>query len=224
MSKKTNILFTKQLTDKQRFSNTLNIEDYNFITIDELPFEYPSSPASHLLFTSKNAVDAVLKQHKINKTQSIYAVGEATKNRLLSYDKFTNIKTPENQSDAETLIELFKEDKANDFTYFCGKKRLPKLEDYFNENNIKYRIVEVYDTRLSPPSFLEVNKYEWLCFCSPSAVKSFQKKYEILPFQKTICIGKTTANALDNTNNVVEIAPNASIESMINYIEKQYKK
>ncbi|PVX49934.1 uroporphyrinogen-III synthase [Balneicella halophila] len=218
------VLFTKKITNNQKNSINIALDCYDFISIEMLDFHFPTTtPASHFVFTSKNAVDAVLSQYEINTTQSIYAVGKSTKAKLLEYAAFKNIQVPYNQYNAEGLIELFEQNNSNNFRYFCGKKRLPKLEDYFKTNQKKHQVIEVYDTILSPPSNLDTKNYQWLCFCSPSSIESFLTKYELLPHQDILCIGNTTAKVLNSHKNRIHVAKKATIDSMLNYLEEHYK-
>lgn len=220
-----NVLFSRELTENQLNKLIFPIDSFAFITIKYLDFYLPPPSTSHrLIFTSKNAVEAVLSQHKIATTQPIYAVGEKTKQKALQYAAFQNIKTPDTQENTEALIKLLEKEKSNNFLYFCGKKRLPYLEQYFNQKKKQYKAIEVYDTLLSPPSGLNTANYQWLCFCSPTAVASYLKKYTILPFHKMLCIGKTTAAILQKHTANVTVAPKASVESMLNYLKQQYEK
>lgn len=219
------VLFTKQLTSRQQKGHACVIDSHSFIKINYLPYEFPSlTLAKSLVFTSKNAVDAVLEKNRIEKVQPIYVIGKKTKKSIEKYGKFQNIRVPKIEQNAEGLISLIQEDKTDNFVYFCGKQRLPFIENYIKENKKECEVVEVYDTLLSPPLNLNIDKYSWLCFCSPTAVFSYLEKYEILPQHQILCIGNTTAMALQKYEKQVFISPEASVESMLNYIEEYYKK
>ncbi len=221
------VLFTKKLTDNQKEKLNFSIDDFNFITIKQLPFSTSLSPRKHFIFTSRNAVKSFCKKYTLKIAQSIYAVGKKTKEELLLYSDFQNIRIPENEENSVGVIQLIEQEKSDDFLYICGKKRLPMkrlpiLEHYFEKNNKNYEILEVYDTVLSPTENLQVENYDYLCFCSPSAVESYLTAYEIFPKHKILCIGKTTAKSLYSYTRNLEIAPQAFVESMLRYlIEKQ---
>lgn len=223
---KIRVLFTKQLFHYQHRNYCFKLDTFDFIKIKPSAFKAPQfSPTAALLFTSKNAVNTVLSQHDLPTTQKIYAVGEKTKEALMLHKKFETIKTPhQTQQHAAGLIDLLKQEKVVEFVYFCGKQRLPYLEQYFEDNNLKYETVEVYDTVLAPPLNLKVEGYDWLCFCSPTAVISYLNKYKIFPHHRLLCIGKTTATALQDYKNQLKIALKPSIASMLQYLEKQNKK
>ncbi len=218
------ILFTKKIAEKHLFSNDFLVESYEFVRTLPLDFKLPSSPLQHYIFTSKNAVTAVCEKQIIDTMQSIYAVGEKTREKLLEFANFQNIKIPQEKENTEGLIAQIEEDKSDNFLYFCGKKRLQKLEQYLITTGKNYQIVEVYDTLLTQPTNITAECYEWLCFCSPSAVESYLQSYELLPHHKILCIGTTTAKALQNKTNTIHIAPKASVESMLKYLETYYKK
>lgn len=218
------VLFTTQIDSEQLLDNrSFSIDIYNFTRIQIIDFQTPEVLSKHCVFTSKNAVEAVLDKVEIPSTQSIYAVGKKTKERLMRYNNFQNIKTPDNTENAKGIIRLIEQEKSNNFLYFCGKRRLPDLEQYFIEKGKDYKLLEVYDTILSPPENLKTENYEWLCFCSPSAIESYLQHYQLLPSHKILCIGQTTAKAIENYENKVCIAPKTSIASMLNYLDEYYK-
>lgn len=218
------VLFLKQLSNYQLVKCSYTIDFFDFIKIRPIAFEYISTPDDNLIFTSKKAVDIVLGRHQLSNMQQVYAVGKKTQETLMKYGDFQNVKVPKIKQNSKGIIDLIKEDKTDNFVYFCGKKRLPYLEDYFKENAKKYKAMEVYDTLLSPPSGIDTEAYNWLCFCSPTAVFSYLGKYDILPKHKILCIGKTTAAVLNNYEKQLNIAPEPSVKSMLNYIEKYQNK
>ncbi|MBS9768859.1 MAG: uroporphyrinogen-III synthase [Flavobacteriaceae bacterium] len=220
MEQKSTILFTKKLTEKQKKSLAVPIDDFDFITIKPLDFECHLSPSQTLVFTSQNAVKQVLKKIHIPLQQLIFVVGNKTKKMLLDYADFENIKQPTHET-ARGIIQLIEEQNANDFLYFCGKKRLPTLENYLNKNGKKHQVIEVYDTCLTPTLKLYVERYRYICFCSPSAVESFVSTYKLTDKQQCICIGETTAKALRSYTKNIEIAPKSSVESMLEMINSK---
>ncbi len=123
------------------------------------------------------------------------------------HSDFQNINTPKKEENAAGLIQLIEQEKSDDFLYICGKKRLPILEHYFEKNNKNYEILEVYDTVLSPTENLQVENYLTV--------------YNILPKHKILCIGKTTAKTVRNYTEKIEIAPEASVLSMLNYLNEK---
>ncbi len=223
MSEIRKVLFTKKINTKHLFFNNFLVESYEFVHIVPLDFKLPSSPFQHYIFTSQNAVKFVCNHHTIDTMQSIYAVGEKTQEKLLDFAEFQNIKIPPNKESAEGLILRIEEDNSDNFLYFCGRKRLQKLEQYFVATGKHYEIVEVYDTLFRQPSKIDTRHYEWLCFCSPSSVESYLQSYELLPHHKVLCIGTTTAKILENKINAIHIAPKASVEGMLKYLEEYYK-
>ncbi len=219
MAQKSRILFTKKLTDKQKKSLSIAVDNFDFITINPLVFECYSSPFQTLIFTSQNAVKQVLNNIEIPLNQPILTVGKKTKECLLSFGDFQNIQQPVEQENAEGIIKRIEQENTDDFLYFCGKKRLPTLENYLRKSNKKYQLIEVYDTCLTPTLGLDIGQYEHICFCSPSAVESFVSAYKLKGKHKCLCIGQTTAKALRSYTSNIEIAPQSSVESMLEVIK-----
>lgn len=225
MAKEFKVLFCKKITENQLYKVDFEIDECDFIRVKQLAFKIPLPHCKHLIFTSQKAVDAVLSRYEIPTTQSIYVVGKKTRAKLLEYADFHNIKMPSlSHENSAGLIELLESDKSDDFLYLCGKRRLATLEKYLEKSRKIYKIVEVYETELFTPLDLTVEDYTWICFCSPSAVDSYVEKYPILPFHRVLCIGKTTANRLIGVTQNITIAPEASIESMLKYLEQEYEK
>ncbi len=134
MSNIQKVLFTKKIAEKHLFFSSFLVESYELVRTVPLDFKLPSFSLQHYIFTSQNAVTAVCKKQTINTMQSIYAVGEKTREKLLEFADFQDIKTPKEKENTEGLIAQIEEDKSDNFLYFCGKKRLQKLEQYFVAN------------------------------------------------------------------------------------------
>ncbi len=215
------ILFTKKLTNKQKNILQISIDNFDFIRINPIDFTCSLSSFQTLIFTSQNAVKQVVNKIKIPVNQRIYVVGNKTKQSLLNLQDFKNIYQPEKDENAGGIIQLIEAHNTDDFIYFCGTKRVPTLEKYLKENAKKHQLIEVYDTCLSPTLGLDITQYEYLCFCSPSAVESYLSTYKIFPKHKILCIGKTTASVLRNYTKNIEIAPQASVESMLHYLNEK---
>ncbi len=74
---------------------------------------------------------------------------------------------------------------------FTGNRNRPESEKQFSAgNNIPFKEVEVYQTRLDPNNIIRSFKGSY--FISPSGVESFTLKNEI-GNTPVFCIGETTA-------------------------------
>lgn len=220
------ILFTKKIpTKKLSLLDTSLFEAYsaNFISIKKSVVELEDWEASlpYLIFTSKNAVKFTANFFTPGARQEIYAVGRQTANFIKkNWNKDAKYPYSEN---AKGLIELIREDNIDNLIYFCGKRRRKVIEEYLETNSKQYICKEVYDTELTPPVDLD-DEYNLLCFFSPSAVDSYLLRYEIKPNQQIIAIGKVTAQYLQKHTTKIMIPPEASVDSMINYLNINFRK
>mgnify|MGYP002058062545 CR=1 FL=1 len=98
------------------------------------------------------------------------------------------------QNASELAHFLVKNHKNEQFSFFCGTRRMDDLELVFAQNEMKLTIIPIYDTLLTPHKIkLDV---EGILFYSPSAVESFFIKNKWPKNTYGFCIGTTTANAL----------------------------
>lgn len=214
------ILFTRKLSSEQRsYADGLHIDDYSFISIEYSSYT-PSVEEGEIpfvIFPSQNAVIAVKDSFIPRKNQIIYTVGHKTANMLNSlWHNEIHISESEN---AKGIIELIKKEKADNFLYFCGKRRLHTMENFFREEDKKYKLIEAYNTLNTPKEGLATSEYDILCFCSPSAVDSYLSLYEIDDNQQVISIGETTAAVLRSYSRNVYTAKKASVEAMLDYLK-----
>lgn len=211
-SKKT-ILSTKKLAEHQKqllLNAGLGYIEYDFISVKPVPFELNEVPRN-LIFTSKNAVLAVLNHPKVSilKERKSFAVGVKT-STLLREHGFTVARIT---NYAEELAYEIKEfHKMEDFMFFCGKKHLDIIPSVLKENGINLKEVEVYDTILSPKKFGRI--FDGILFFSPSGVESYCLEND-LSGSIAFCIGTTTASEAKKYTSEVVIASNPSIENVI---------
>ena len=98
------------------------------------------------------------------------------------------------QNASELAHSLVMNHKNEQFSFFCGTRRMDDLELVFAKNEMKLNIIPIYDTLLTPHKIkLDV---DGILFYSPSAVESFFIKNKWPKNTYGFCIGKTTANAL----------------------------
>tara|TARA_Y100001970_G_scaffold29608_1_gene36631 strand:+ start:26385 stop:27053 length:669 start_codon:yes stop_codon:yes gene_type:complete len=220
------LLSTKIVSKKFKdllIKNNYQIEEKSFIKI--LPFKSKSniSILENIIFTSKNAVEIILKNYMIKNNlanKDIYCVGQSTA-ELIKRNNLNLIKSEDNSKNLSKFILANFKNSKNSFTYFSGKKRIRELENNLKKNNINIIVHEVYDTLLTP---LKINDlYDGVIFYSPSAVKSFFKGNNSLNNTYGFCIGNTTAKELSNYSNRFSVAKSNSEENMLESIDKYFK-
>ncbi len=217
------ILFTRSLNaDQIEFGLKMNclIDHHAFIRIDlctlsseELEIinsgQYPN-----WIFTSQNAVRSLQanKEHiQLDKMEKCFAVGQKTADHLSDMGISSLVPTRHN---SEALSELL-EDHANaPFLYFTGNLRQKTLIHFFEEHESPYKEIKVYDTHMIQPE-IALEDYDAICFCSPSAVHSFFKNYQLKNNQPCFAIGTTTAVALVDYSDDVMMSDQTHVFSLI---------
>lgn len=223
MSNSIRILSTKKLTDVQKqvfLDAQIVLIDENFIQTQSNNFEL-STVYDHLIFTSQNAVQSVLQHPDCDclKSKKVLAVGAKTK-ELLTKNGFDVIVNTGYATDLAEIITLIYNQES--YTFFCGNLRRNVLPKAFKENGIRFNEIEVYQTNLTPKKI--PSKLNGILFFSPSAVESYLKLNTIKD-EISFCIGKTTAEALENKKikNIV-IAENPTVENVIDEVIEYYNR
>ncbi len=217
------ILFTRSLNNDQiEFGLKMNclIDHHAFIRIDlsalsseELEIinsgQYPN-----WIFTSQNAVrslQANKEQIQIDKMENCFAVGQKTADQLSEMGISSLVPARHN---SEVLSELLENHANEPFLYFTGNLRQKTLIHFFEEHENLYKEIKVYNTHLIQPE-IALENYDAICFCSPSAVHSFFKNYQLKNNQPCFAIGTTTAVALVNYSDDVMMSDQTNVFSLI---------
>ncbi len=211
---KVKVLSTKVLTPAQcaLFSDEFEVSCQPFIKTETntLAPEVIKTIQPHVIFTSKNAVQALLDNFAADQLrfENLYCVGEET--TKLVEEKFGKVTTtaPSSQALAEAIIPLLESQKV---TYFCGNKRLGHIARQFADKEIELQEIEVYQTHLCPTKVQD--EIDAVLFFSPSAVESFiqQNNTNKLAF----CIGESTAQTAKKYFEKVHVARSPRIEDVI---------
>lgn len=205
------VLSTKKISDKQKAKLEhvgFFVVEKNFIQIEKINFSLENIQ-ENLIFTSKNAVKSVLKHKDEFRDKKVFCVGEKTK-KMLQKEGFTVVETENYAEDlAQKIIHNFPSEK---FTFFCGNLRRETLPNILKENSVVFNEIEVYKTALHPHKI--EGKTDVILFYSPSGVNSFLTENSIQN-ETCICIGKTTAKALENKTKNILIAAKPSLKSVI---------
>lgn len=222
------ILFTKKLNEVV-ISNKLGDQfSWDFVKVIEInplkiqPFELKNRS---LIFTSVNAVDAFFNnnffpnENFIDKNfNKIYAVGFTTKIALRK-NGFGTFKVAKNAKElSEFIIDNSTKEK---FLHFCGDLALDVLDKALPLQNISYKKIVVYETKLIEPKVS--GKYDSVCFFSPSGVRSFAR-FNSLDHMKIFSIGETTANEIKKfTNNPIITSKESNLDDLLKLISVQNK-
>ncbi len=222
-NKNKRILFTRSLnTDQIDFGQKMNctIDHHAFIRIDLCSISADeleiinSGQYSNWIFTSQNAVRSLQEnqeQIQLDKLEKCFAVGQKTADQLSGMGISSQIPKRHN---SESLSELLKDYASESFLYFTGNLRQKTLIHFFEEHETPYKEIKVYDTHLIQPE-INLEDYDAICFCSPSAVHSFFKNYQLKNNQPCFAIGNTTAVALVDYSDFVMLAEQTNVFSLI---------
>lgn len=233
------ILFTKSL-DKEKvteklgtvtlsISTPLNINSVevsvDFVdviqvqTIKTKPFGLNNNS---LIFTSVNGVKAFFENgFSANENfaepknyNKIYVVGSQTKKELRKHN-FGTFKLCKN---ANELSQFIIENSVNEkFLHFCGDIALDILDEKLPLQNISYKKILVYKTKLLYPKIDE--KYQAIVFFSPSGVRSFAK-FNSFDNVTIFSIGKTTTSELEKlTDNKIITSTENTLADLLNLIK-----
>ena len=206
------VLSSKILKPNQKAiltSPTISYTQYDAIAIKFIPFEIPENPKNNYIFSSKNAVAAVLKKNTLKKETQLFCVGKKTANTLIQKG-FTVTEIAKNAASLAALIIKKHGDKK--FTFFCGDLKRDELSHALKEAKISLKEVIVYKTTLMYKKFSE--NFEALLFFSPSGVASFVK-YNNFGNAKIFCIGSTTASEAKKYSHKVYTAKQPTIEDTL---------
>lgn len=214
------LIVTKKLTKKQRNrfpDGDFQLIEHHFIRTKKIAFSVEKNHEV-VVFTSKNGVKSVWKQQReILENKTIICVGTKTK----TFIEKKGFQVDETADYAEDLIEIIDQKyKGKTFTFFCGNIRRNTIPNYFEENQIAFEEVIVYETKTHSKAISE--NFDGILFFSPSAIASFLEKNE-LRSETCFCIGNTTAKALENKTKNIIIASKPTVEHVIDEVIQFYK-
>lgn len=216
------ILSTKILAENQKqllLNAGMALVEYNAILIDFEDFRLPENHIKNTIFTSKNAVKAILEKNI--QIESCFCVGNKTAYVMERNGFSVKEKAANSKELAEKLVEKYKNEQ---FTFFCGNRRRDELPEILKKNHIPLKEVEVYKTSLAAKKFNAT--FEGILFFSPSGVKSYTSKNKITGV--AFCIGETTASEARKYTKNIEIANQPGVENVIakcvSYFKKSGKK
>jgi uroporphyrinogen-III synthase len=206
------LLSTKILS--QDFKDRLLMHQFSLVEQSFIKISFIENPKidqifDHLIFTSQNAVNAVLSSSKILKMmegKTIYCVGKKTA-ALLVENKQKVAKIAQNS--AELAHFLIKSHKKESFSYFCGKLRTPDLEEILPTQELHIQPIQVYTTHIQDHPLK--SHFDGILFFSPSGVRGYAQSNG---FENThsFCLGNSTAKevALHTSQYTVAKEPSES--------------
>ncbi len=203
------LLSTKILSQQFRSSllmHQFSLVEQSFIQIRPIKKPKIETIFDLLIFTSQNAVNAVLSSPKLLKMiegKTAYCVGKKTAALLIENgQKVAKIA----QSSSELAYLLVKKHQNESFSYFCGKLRTPDLEEISTSHGMLIQPIELYDTHFKNHSLK--GHFDGVLFFSPSGVRgySFSNGFENT---HCFCLGTSTAKevALHTTDYTVAKEP-----------------
>ncbi|TVZ16310.1 hydroxymethylbilane synthase [Maribacter sp. MAR_2009_72] len=217
-----NVFSTKKLTNEQqlRLNIAANADSDDFIKISPNRISPIVLKKAHknVVFTSKNAVEAVLTSSSVDelKFENMYCVGRKTR-RLIKKKFGINAHFENNATDlANYLVEYL---NGTEVTYFHGNLSLEDLPRILEENNITVHAVEAYRTKLSGKKIPK--EVKGIMFFSPSNVESYLQ--ENSADKIAYCIGETTAKAAREHFKEVKVAKIPTVESVIDLVNADYE-
>ena len=181
-----------------------------------------ASKQINVVFTSMNAVEAVVKQLSIKPEWKIFSIGGATKDIAIQF--FGENAISATAKNATALTEkIFNQGNIEEVVFFCGDQRLNELPETLIANNIAVEELVVYAT-IEVPKRVEEN-YDGIVFFSPSAAHSFFSENTLSINTVLFSIGKTTTATIQSycSNKVITSewpGKQQMIEGVIAYFEK----
>lgn len=215
------ILSTKILLHEQKqalIKANFNVIEVDFIKTQSQPFQL-SDINDNLIFTSQNAVQSFLLDPKSAdlKSKNVFCVGLKTK-IMLSESGFNVIAYTGYAEDLAEIITLIYSSES--YTFFSGNLRRETLPKALKEAKIKFNEIQVYETTLTPEKIK--TPVEAILFFSPSGIESYLKENTIKN-ETCFCIGTTTSSALEGITKNVIVAPQPTIEDVIEEVIAEYR-
>ncbi len=208
------ILSTKVLSEylrEQLISNRIAIRDEDFISIAYNQIDLKSDALDHVvLITSKNIIESLLDSNQLHvlEGKAIYCVGSSIPKLLEAY----GISIQQSFQNAKALGEFIVQQDIKSVTFLRGNKSRPELPQLLQEHGVLLKQYKLYTTRLTPKKMEQ--SFDGLLFFCPSAVESYLTNHHINN-EQIICIGQTTASAVQPYSNNIMIADHQKVSSVI---------
>ena len=190
-------------TDPSFFLQRVDKEIVHYPVIRLVPKKMPleaARHASHLLFTSKNAVRFFFDQLSPLPHQKILSIGSVTAQAVIARNFLAHIVAKEETQ--EGMIACLSQEDMSGWNIFYPRssRARPNLLQFFQQKNIPCVLEDLYDTlfqKLEPVPNLE--QFSAVVFTSPTTVIGFFKIFSKLTIP-ALAIGPITEQALNLYN------------------------
>ncbi|HRN58151.1 MAG TPA: uroporphyrinogen-III synthase [Agriterribacter sp.] len=146
-----------------------------------------------VIFTSVNAVNAVISQLTAVPPWKIFCIGGATKSALLRF--FNSASIIATAKNAILLSgEIITYGNIKEVVFFCGSSRMDHIPNRLSAAGIKIKELAVYQTVHTPVA--TAKDYDGILFFSPSAVHSFFSINSLPAYTVLFSIGASTTAAI----------------------------
>ena len=188
------------------------------IKIKFFDFKIDLSSFDVLIFTSKNAVEAIDRVDKTWKNKKIYSIGSET----------TKTIREKNADVVYTAKKFYGDDFAIEIKNMLLNKKvlfphakviLSKLNKILKDDGVDFTEIIVYETVCNDTQLQKPKKNSTIIFSSPSTIKCFFKKFVWDKSYKAIVIGKRTASFMPKDISFV-ISPIQTISACIKLANK----
>ncbi len=218
------ILCTRPLNEniiQKAAMQNIGIDCYSFIETNQISSSELIADIHHLaqkkyaiIFTSMNAVNAVVNHLQLIPNWDIYCISGTTKDIATNFFGEAKIKaTAKNAAELATIISA--DHSITETIFFCGNQRLNELPEVLTSKGIRV-IEKVVYTTIQTPHNIEKN-YSAILFFSPSAVHSFFSVNNVHNNTIFFSIGNTTTAAIKTySNNKIITSEWPGKDAMIN--------
>lgn len=199
------------------------------IEIQPRSFELPDPDSFEvLIFTSANGIHFFLDQWMKERDARSFAnkfiatVGPMTAKALKDYGLSSDF-VPTIYTGLDLGKELLERGLVQGKSTLCvrGQKTGGDLGRLLQNEDFSELIV--YDTALLEQTPEKIERYDYICFTSSSAVESFSKVFTGDPSTiRALCIGPKTMETAEAEGYICEMPPVATIDSMVDYLIEKY--
>lgn len=222
------ILSTKVLDEaiiNQAASENIVIDCAAFIQIK--PIETPGLKEKiekaveqnpYAIFTSTNAVDAVVKQKVQDLQLKIFCISGKTRKAVeLNFPESTIVG---DASYGAELVQKILNENIDSAVFFCGDRRLDTVPQALLVNSIRIEEIIVYETILTPQRIEK--KHDGVMFFSPSAVESFLAKNRLKKTLPVFSFAGATHTKLKDISDTIIISKTSSEQGMFDTVKNYF--
>lgn len=171
-----------------------------------------------IIFTSKNAVEAINRLGIDWRRKPSIAIGDATAEKIKKLKGRVSFVSNEAYGD-ELAVEITKRYRFLKFLYPRAKTIASNLPDILHKKGSDITEIVVYETVCSDEILEAPEDGSVIVFSSPSTVKCFVEKFGWREGYKCVAIGKTTAAAIDFCDGI-HISPKQTLEAAVEFAKK----